>query len=188
MSISNHSAPEQAASDQATAGRPHPLRRVAGGLVGLVLVTAAGAAVAVSLIPAVTGATALTVLTGSMEPTLPVGSVAVVAPRSPDQIRPGDVITYTDRDPDSPATRIVTHRVVAVDQAPAGPSFRTQGDANDAPDQRPTAAADVHGVLWYSVPVVGWLRELLISPAGLLYLAGAALLLLAGHLALPTTR
>ncbi|MDQ3763843.1 MAG: signal peptidase I [Actinomycetota bacterium] len=175
-------------SDEQATGRPHPIRQVAGWLAGLVLVVLVGAAVAVSLVPAMAGATALTVLSGSMEPTLPVGSVAVVRPRSPDQIRTGDVITFTDRDPDSPATRTVTHRVVSVEQGPGGLSFRTKGDANNTPDQRPTAAADVYGVLWYSVPVAGWLREFLISRAGLVYLVGVVLLMVAAHLVLPKTR
>jgi signal peptidase len=142
----------------------------------------------VSLVPALTGARALTVLSGSMVPTLPVGSVAVVRPRPADQIRPGDVITFTDRDPDRPTPRIVTHRVVATQTGPAGLMFRTKGDANNAPDERLAAAADVQGVLWYSVPVAGWVRELLISPACLLYLLGVVLLMVAGHLVLPQTR
>ncbi|MGH3935854.1 MAG: signal peptidase I, partial [Pseudonocardiaceae bacterium] len=172
----------------ATTEQSHPIRQVAGWLASLVLVISVGGAVAVGVVPAVTGASALTVRSGSMEPALPVGSVAVVRTQPIDQIRPGDVITFTDRDPDSPATRVVTHRVVSVEQGLGGPSFRTKGDANNTPDQRPTAAADVHGVLWYSVPVAGWLRQFLISPAGLFYLVGVVLLMVAGHLLLPKTR
>jgi signal peptidase len=67
-------------------------------------------------------------------------------------------------------------------------AFQTKGDANNAPDQRPTMATDVQGVLWYSVPLVGSLRAFLISPAGLCYLAGVLLLMVAGHLLLPSTR
>lgn len=170
------------------AERPHPIRRVAGALAGLLLVVTVGGATAVSLVPAVTGASALTVLSGSMTPMLPVGSVIVVRPQPAELIRPGDVITFTDRDPDRPAPRVVTHRVVAVEQGPGGLTFRTQGDANNTPDQRPAAAADVQGVLWYSVPLAGSLRALLISPLGLCYLAGALLLALAGHLLIPRTR
>ncbi len=163
---------DRAQQPDANAKRPHPIRRIAGGLAIVTVVVAVGGAAAVSLIPALTGATAMTVLSGSMTPTLPVGSVAVVRPRPSDQIKPGDVITFTDRDPDLKAPRIVTHRVVAVEQGPSGLMFRTKGDANNTPDQRPTAATDVRGVLWYSVPLAGSLREFLISPAGLCYLVG----------------
>lgn len=175
-------------AEPAEAGPPHPVRRVSGWLLSLVLIVAGVGAIAVGVIPPMTGASAYNVLSGSMEPTLPVGSVVVVRPQPADQIKPGDVITYTDRDPASLATRVVTHRVVAVEQGPGGLSFRTRGDANDTPDLRAIAAGDVHGVLWYSLPVAGWVRNFLVSPAGLLYTAGVALLVLAGHLALPKTR
>lgn len=170
------------------AERPHPVRQVARWFAGLALVVTVGGATAVSLVPAATGASALTVLSGSMTPTLPVGSVVVVRSQPAEQIRPGDVITFTDRSPDLPAPRVVTHRVVAVEQGPGGLVFRTKGDANNTPDQRPTSAADVHGVLWYSVPFAGSLRAFLISPTGLCYLAGVLLLMVAGHLLLPSTR
>lgn len=182
------SATGQAEQPDATAEQPHPVRRVAGWLASLVLAVAVGGAIAVAGIPAVTGAKALTVLSGSMAPTLPVGTVAVVHRQPIDQVKAGDIITYTDRDPDSSTTRTVTHRVVSVQRGPEGLSFHTKGDANDTLDQRPTAAADVQGVLWYSVPLAGWLRELLISPAGLAYLAGVVLLMVAAHLVLPKTR
>lgn len=167
---------------------PHPIRRVAGWLVTLVLLVAAGGAAAVSLVPAVTGARALTVLSGSMKPTLGVGSVAVVRAQPVEQIGIGDVITFTERKPDTSTTRTVTHRVIAVERDAGGLMFRTQGDANDSPDLYPTAAADVQGVLWYSVPMAGWVRTFIVSPAGLAYLVGVVLLMVAAHLLLPRTR
>jgi hypothetical protein len=38
------------------------------------------------------------------------------------------------------------------------------------------------------VPVAGSLRQFLLSPAGLFYLVGVVLLMVAGHLMLPKTR
>lgn len=164
------------------------MRRVAGAVLGVVVVAFVLAAAAVAFVPAVTGARPLTVLTGSMEPTLPVGSVVVVRPTPPEAVRPGDVITYTDRDAETGATRTVTHRVVEVRADAAGPVFVTKGDANDAVDIRDTVAADVIGVQWYAVPHVGYVREFATSPSGLLTLAGIGLALLAGHLLVPRTR
>lgn len=142
---------------------------------------------AVSAVPALTGSHALTVLSGSMEPALPVGSVVVARPTSAEQIAVGDVITYTDRDPDSPATRVVTHRVVDIVQEPAGPTFGTKGDANDVDPGRPPAA-DVIGMQRYAVPWVGTVREGFGTPVGLFYAAGILLLLVAAHLLVPKTR
>jgi signal peptidase len=164
--------------------RPHVVRRLgrwAGGLVAVVIVAAA---VAVAGVPALTGATALTVLSGSMEPALPVGSTVVVRPKPVAEIVVGDVITFTDRDDATGESRVVTHRVIGVE---SGPRFRTKGDANDAPDPGAVEAADVQGVQWYVVPLVGLVRDRLISPTGGFFAVGVLLLLTAAHLLLPAT-
>lgn len=168
--------------------RPHIARRIGSVVLGLAVLAGLAAAAAIAIVPAVTGAHALTVLSGSMAPALPVGSVVVVRPTPAEQIVPGNVITFTDHDPDSPATRIVTHRVVDVQQGPAGLTFGTRGDANNDVDARRTAAADVLGVQWYAVPWVGTIRDSLSSPVGLFYVAGILLLLVAAHLLLPRTQ
>jgi signal peptidase I len=167
--------------------RPHIVRRI--GTVALILGVLLGVAVAVAVavVPALTGAHALTVLTGSMQPTLPVGSVVVAQPVPASQIASGDIITFTDRDPESEATRVVTHRVIDVQASSNGPTFGTKGDANNVADARRTAAGDVIGVRWYSVPWVGTVRDSLATPVGLSYAVGLLLLLVAGHLLLPKT-
>jgi signal peptidase len=162
--------------------RRHPARVVMRWLGALLLLVVVVAAVAVTVVPAVAGASPLTVLSGSMEPTLPVGSTVVVRPASADRIAIGDIITFTDRQPGTTETRIVTHRVIEV---LPGPAFRTQGDANDAPDPHPVAAADVRGSYWYDVPLVGLVKDRLFSLVGLLYLAGIVLLVVAANLLLP---
>jgi signal peptidase I len=167
------------------APRPHVVRRVGRWAGGLLLVAVVAAAVAVAGVPAATGASALTVLSGSMEPALPVGSTVVVRPTPVTEIAVGDVITFTDRDLESGATRVVTHRVIAVEP---GPTFRTRGDANDAPDPGSVAAADVVGVQWYVVPWVGLIRDRLVSPAGGFFVVGVLLVLTAAHLLLPATQ
>ncbi|WP_433504364.1 signal peptidase I [Pseudonocardia halophobica] len=176
--------PVKAKSDDAAGQRRHPARVVMRWLGALLLVAVVGAAVAVTVVPALAGATPLTVLSGSMEPTLPVGSTVVVRPAPADRLAVGDIITFTDRQPGTTETRIVTHRIIEV---LPGPSFRTQGDANDAPDPHAVAAADVRGGYWYDVPFVGLVKDRLFSTTGLLYLAGIVLLVVAANLLLPHT-
>jgi signal peptidase I len=139
------------------------VRALARGLLGLAVVVALGLAVALAGLPALFGGTALTVLSPSMVPTFAPGDVVVVRARPVAGIGVGDVITFTARDPRSSSTRVVTHRVVGVDP---GPVFHTRGDANEDPDPNPVAAADVRGVLWYTVPWVGGWAERLLTPAG----------------------
>ena len=65
-------------------------------LVGLV-------ATLVLVVPLVIGAERYTIVGGSMEPAIPLGSLVVVQPRELNDIRGGDVITYDRRD--SPGRR-----------------------------------------------------------------------------------
>lgn len=73
----------------------------------------------------------LTVLSASMRPAIPEGSVVFVTPVPPRAIRPGDVITYHIPVDDQ---RVATHRVVEIVEPGDHPVVRTQGDANAAPD------------------------------------------------------
>ncbi|WP_139195965.1 signal peptidase I [Curtobacterium sp. MCBA15_009] len=131
-------------------------RAVAGGLgVGLLLLLAGLAAVLV-VVPKATGSVPLTVLTESMEPTLPPGTLLVVRPTPPDDIAVGDVVTYQAV---SGEQALVSHRVVAVARSSDGAStFTTKGDANAEADA-PVSSAQVRGVVWYSVPVVGYVNQ-----------------------------
>jgi signal peptidase len=160
------------------------VRAVARGVLGLLVVVAVGLAVAMAGLPALTGGSALTVLSSSMVPTFSPGDVVVVRPRPTAQIVVGDVITFTAHEEGTGTTRVVTHRVVGIDP---GPVFHTRGDANEDPDPGTTTAADVRGVLWYTVPWVGGLAERLLTPAGAVIGLGV-LALLVGALMLGGAR
>jgi signal peptidase len=130
---------------QVASSRPHPLRRLGSALLLLAVLAAVGLAAAVGVVPRLLGGMTVTVLSGSMEPELPVGSVAIVRPRPAAEIGVGDVVTFVDRDPEKGTSRIVTHRVIGVEP---GPAFRTQGDANEDPDVRPVPAAGSRPRWW----------------------------------------
>lgn len=118
------------------------------GVLGLTVLLAA----VVVVVPAVVGGIPLTILSGSMEPNLPAGSLAVVRPVDPDDVRIGDIVTYLPN-PEDPTA--VTHRVVAVDHHQDGTrSFTLQGDANTTPDD-PVQELQVRGRVWYAVPWLG---------------------------------
>jgi len=73
----------------------------------------------------------VTVLTGSMRPQMPAGSMAVLVPVSPASVKVGDVITYQAPIADH---RVVTHRVVKIVEPGPHPVVSTKGDANVSPD------------------------------------------------------
>ena len=125
------------------------------GLLGLV----AGLAALLIFIPAVAGATPLTVLTSSMEPHLPPGTLIVVRPTPVADIRVGSVVTYQI---ESGKPEVITHRVIEVrSESNGSTSFITKGDNNDEADPKPVIPDQVKGTVWYSVPLIGYLATAL---------------------------
>lgn len=110
------------------------------------------------VIPRLGGATAYTVLTGSMRPDFPPGRLVVVKPVPVEAIEVGDVLTY-QLEPGEPG--VVTHRVVSVASSLSGErQFVLRGDANNT-DDAPIVAEQVRGKLWYSLPWLGYLNSAL---------------------------
>ena len=109
--------------------------------------------------PAAVGGMPLTVLSASMEPVYSPGDLIVVKPTPAQNIQVGDVITYQVRSDDP--TRI-THRVTARSTTTNGTTtFRTQGDANTAPDDTLVTEIQVLGTVWYHIPRLGWITTVL---------------------------
>jgi signal peptidase len=160
------------------AHRPGALRRWLGRLFSLAATLAVvgivGLALALTAVPAAVGGHALTVLSGSMVPEFSPGAMVVDRPTPADSLRVGDVITYATTDELSGAPILITHRIVEVRPSDTGPTFITQGDANNSPDSRPVEANQVRGEVWYSVPYIGTARNFLLAQGAGLILAGAA--------------
>ncbi len=111
------------------------------------------------LIPRVAGATPYTILTGSMQPSLPPGTLIVVKPVDTDEIGIGTVITYQL---ESGKATVVTHRVVAQRFNTKGEiQFQTQGDANNTPDENWVKPVQIRGAKWYAVPYLGHVNNML---------------------------
>lgn len=90
------------------------------------------------------------VLTGSMEPELPVGSLLIITPTQYEDINTGDDITFV-RDKN---LTLVTHRVISKDDA--NRQITTQGIANNTPDA-PTSYDNVVGKVSLSIPYLGYI-------------------------------
>lgn len=134
------------------------------------------------LVPRLGGATPYTILTGSMQPALPPGTLVVVKPVQPEDVAVGTVITYQL---ESGRPTVVTHRVVRVGIDGTGQRiFSTQGDANNAPDAKPVLPAQVRGEQWYSVPYLGHLNNALAGGerAIAVYVVGFGLILYAASM------
>ncbi|HEX3265677.1 MAG TPA: signal peptidase I [Candidatus Limnocylindrales bacterium] len=108
----------------------------------------------------------MSVLTGSMQPTYPVGSLLVIGQIDAAAVQPGMAIVF--HDPAEPA-RLVAHRVIGI--ATESPlAFVTQGDANPARDPNPVPARLVRGHVLWSVSGLGTAMEWLQWPRSFLVL------------------
>lgn len=136
------------------------------------------------VVPRFAGATPYTVLTGSMSPAYPAGTLVVVRPLDAADVRIGDVVTYQLR---SGEPAVATHRVVGVGWSATGERLlTTRGDANPVQDTEPVRAVQLRGEVWYSLPWVGRLN-ILFTPGQhqlLVRLAAAVLFVYAGVLLL----
>jgi signal peptidase len=121
------------------------------------LIFVLGIAALAIVVPAAVGGSALTVLTQSMEPRLPPGTLIIIRPTPIDDIHVGDVITY-QIEPDEPA--VISHRVISRTTDDSGhTTFITRGDNNDLADAKPVTPVQVRGTLWYSLPLLGYVNN-----------------------------
>jgi len=92
------------------------------------------------------------VLTGSMSPTINPGDIVLLA--KPTQLVPhvGSIVAYTARRFDGTPVGIFTHRIIGGD---ATSGFIVKGDANPTPDVQHPRVADISGVQFFTVPLVG---------------------------------
>ena len=124
----------------------------------------------------VAGYRPVAVYTGSMKPALPVGSLAVDRPIAAEDVRVGDVITFSDP---YVSGRLVTHRVVEILHTRAGRAYHTKGDANPSRDPWTIRLSGRVGRVTFAVPVAGYVlvyahtREV---RGGLLFLVAALVL------------
>lgn len=146
----------------------------------LVVTAVTALVLAAVVVPRLAGATPYTVLTGSMAPAYPAGTLVVVRPVDAADVRIGDVVTYQLR---SGEPEVATHRVVGVGWSATGERLlTTRGDANSVADAEAVRAVQLRGEVWYSLPWVGRLNVLFTPDQHrlLVRLAAGSLLVYAG--------
>ncbi|KAA9150767.1 signal peptidase I [Microbacterium lushaniae] len=161
----------QRAAAREEARRHSLLHYLAVSISAAILVLMLAVAAAVIGLPALARGSAMTVLTQSMEPRLPPGTLVVIRPTDPDEIRVGDVITYQIR---SGEAAVVSHRVVSKTYENGELTFITKGDNNADNDPEPVQAVQIRGTLWYSLPLLGWVNNVLNGPNRVIVLAVVA--------------
>lgn len=117
------------------------------------------------------------VLSGSMEPTYPVGSLIYVKSADYKQLKVGDPITFLVSE-----DTVATHRIIEVlpdEDDPNTIRYFTQGDANDAPDGSSVHYKNIIGKPVFSIPYLGYVSNYIQAPPGkYVAISGCALLML----------
>ncbi|RLI40904.1 signal peptidase I [Candidatus Bathyarchaeota archaeon] len=88
---------------------------------------------------------------GSMQPSLNIGDIAIVISTPSSQIKVGDIIQYWQNE------EMKLHRVVEITETERGKAFITKGDANPSPDTDPVFPNQIRGKLIYTIPKIGWI-------------------------------
>ena len=89
-----------------------------------------------------------TVLTGSMQPTIPQGSIVYTQKNT--SYQKGNIITFENK-----AKQTVTHRILEKVNKNKEVFYKTKGDANNTADQELVPEKSILGKSIFSVPYVG---------------------------------
>ena len=148
-------------------------------LFGMLILMAVLAACLPVTVPRYLGYEIFHIVSESMEPSIPVGSVIYVEPIDPDLIVRGDIIAYNSGD------SVIAHRVVT-NQVVEG-YYTTKGDANEGEDLSDVRYSQLIGRVVYHIPILGQLLMILGSTVGKIYVisfaaCGALLNIIAGRL------
>ena len=114
-------------------------------------------------VPQVLGYSVFRVMTGSMEPEIREDSLLVVKKTPPEDIVPGDVISFFSPDPMLEGA-VNTHRVVRIEKENGRTQFITKGDANVIEDIYPTDASALVGRVVFKSYGLGKVVSLLSNP------------------------
>ncbi len=122
-------------------------------------------------VPRVFGYQIYTVISGSMEPAIPVGSLLYIQKMEPEEVAEGEVVAYYGT---SESGAIITHRVLE-NRVVMG-ELITKGDANEKEDLRPVPYGNVIGEVTWSLPGAGRIAERMTSREGKVLAGGIVVL------------
>lgn len=153
-------------------------RKICGFLSALVLVVIVAVCIPMT-VPRLLGYEVYVVISGSMEPAIPLGSALYMEAAAPEDVAAGDVIAFYDRG------AVITHRVV--ENHVVEGTFTTKGDANAQKDMEDVPYGQLSGRVARHYPLIGGVMTLYTSKIGKAYVicfaaCGAMFNILAGRI------
>ena len=115
------------------------------------------------------GYTPYMIISGSMEPKIPVNSIIVTKKVDKDKIEVGDIVSYIPKNSDM----IVTHRVVKMTYLPTKNVeilYETKGDNNLHSDEFLISFSQIKGKYIFTIPLLGKIVSLAKTPQGIIIL------------------
>lgn len=131
------------------------------------------------VVPKLSGYQVFHIVSGSMTPEIPIGSIVYVQPTEPEDVQSDDIIAFQFDD------SVITHRVVT-NHIVEG-NFTTKGDANEVEDERRVDYDELIGKVVRHYPYLGELLLVYSTNVGKIYIilfaaCGAMLNVLASRL------
>lgn len=122
------------------------------------------------------GLQVFTVISGSMEPNLHLGSLIYVQKVEPETLKEKDVITFMLSE-----NTVATHRIIEIvpdEQDPTLVRFRTKGDANQIVDTNLVHPKNIRGKVVGTIPYLGYVSDYVQNPPGTYVVFGVMFLLI----------
>ena len=128
------------------------------------------------------GVSVYSVLSGSMEPSIPTGSLVYATTCDASDLQVGDIVVWALDENTSNSPTYCTHRAIAIDYE--NELITTKGDANENAEASPLSFADVRGKISVVIPSLGTFLNFLKSMQGA-HVSIAVLVLLFVYMSVP---
>ncbi len=113
-------------------------------------------------VPSVLGVSPVVVVSGSMQESIPVGSLIFIKDIQAENLKVGDIITYLKDE------IAVTHRINSIEKIGNSFEFTTKGDENDSVDNFKVLEEEIQGKYILHIEKLGLLILFLQTPTGIL--------------------
>jgi signal peptidase len=121
----------------------------------LVLLTVVLTFLVLALGPRFLGFSSFIVYSGSMEPAIKKGGIAIGKPTAPEDLKAGDIVAFKTATGEAPTV----HRIVEIENHNGLFVVTTRGDANETNDADPIVVRQDGSKIIYSLPYVGYVLE-----------------------------
>ena len=112
--------------------------------------------------PSLFGIYFFNIISGSMRPTLTEKDVVIVCNVEENNLKIGDIITFTQKE------KIISHRIIKIDNKSEEKRFYTKGDNNIIEDEYPIQYNQIYGKVVFKIPLIGSVFQIIQKDNGII--------------------